>query len=240
MRPKRRPGRLPDREARALARVFAAAVDEIHTELLGALDANERGDADPIADLKAKWSAIAQRGLDSRITNLVERITTRLARAADRVVRRSIPRIKAAELIGEPHTNRIVVQTVALIKEIGRVHYGELAATFSDPGFRGLASEAKAKILKERLGATKAKAEFWARDQTLTNHSQIVQQRARMVGLDRYEWITSNDERVREEHAALNGQVFRIGDPPPVGAPGEDYNCRCTMSLLAPGERSEA
>lgn len=56
---------------------------------------------------------------------------------------------------------------------------------------------------------------------------------AEAAGTDRYVWVTSMDERVRETHAILEGGVFSYSDPPvtndngDVNNPGEDYNCRC-------------
>lgn len=42
-----------------------------------------------------------------------------------------------------------------------------------------------------------------------------------------YVWRTRRDDRVRQAHAARDGLVFRWGDSPPGGHPGEDANCRC-------------
>ncbi len=44
---------------------------------------------------------------------------------------------------------------------------------------------------------------------------------------DKYIWRTQGDDKVRPDHAALNGQIFSWDNPPPVGHPGHDYNCRC-------------
>ena len=46
----------------------------------------------------------------------------------------------------------------------------------------------------------------------------------------RSEWVTAGDSRVRDEHAAMGGQVVPFGQPFSNGQqiPGEtDYNCRC-------------
>lgn len=45
---------------------------------------------------------------------------------------------------------------------------------------------------------------------------------------DRYFiWRTSCDGSVRESHLALEGKIFAYKNPPSIGLPGEDYNCRC-------------
>ena len=42
-----------------------------------------------------------------------------------------------------------------------------------------------------------------------------------------YTWRTAGDEKVRDAHAALAGQVFSWSSPPPGGHPGTEHNCRC-------------
>lgn len=71
------------------------------------------------------------------------------------------------------------------------------------------------------------RAKFVARDQVATLNGQVARMRQERVGIRKYIWQTSEDERVRPEHAALNGKVMSWDDPPPFGHPGMDYNCRC-------------
>lgn len=42
-----------------------------------------------------------------------------------------------------------------------------------------------------------------------------------------YTWRTAKDERVRASHPANDGQVFAWNDPPSIGHPGHERNCRC-------------
>jgi hypothetical protein len=42
-----------------------------------------------------------------------------------------------------------------------------------------------------------------------------------------YTWRTAGDDKVRDAHAALAGQVFSWSSPPPGGHPGTEHNCRC-------------
>jgi hypothetical protein len=42
-----------------------------------------------------------------------------------------------------------------------------------------------------------------------------------------YVWRTVRDERVRPTHAALDGLVFSRSNPPAIGHPGREINCRC-------------
>ena len=45
-------------------------------------------------------------------------------------------------------------------------------------------------------------------------------------------WRTQCDQKVRESHLLLEGQIFTNDFKPALGGPGEDYNCRCTKEIL--------
>lgn len=95
--------------------------------------------------------------------------------------------------------------------------------------------------LQERLGMSKRRASLIARDQTLKASGQLQEARQTQVGIRRYVWTTSLDERVRDDHERLEGRVFSWDDPPVTnfsevirgkperrGHPGSDFQCRCT------------
>lgn len=78
------------------------------------------------------------------------------------------------------------------------------------------------------------KAKFLARQETSLMVSKYRQIRYEDVGVTKYQWSTSHDERVRPAHKALQGKIFRFDQPPVTDLhtmarnnPGEDYNCRC-------------
>jgi SPP1 gp7 family putative phage head morphogenesis protein len=55
----------------------------------------------------------------------------------------------------------------------------------------------------------------------------------------KYIWNTQGDDKVRDEHAAREGEMFDFDNPPEGGAPGEDYNCRCWAAPVAQVALSE-
>ena len=66
------------------------------------------------------------------------------------------------------------------------------------------------------------------RDQTSKLTGQLNQARQTELGIDRYRWETSGDERVRPTHNDNDGQVFAWDDPPAATRhPGEDVQWRC-------------
>lgn len=56
-------------------------------------------------------------------------------------------------------------------------------------------------------------------------------ERHQSIGIEKFEWYDSADERVRDTHKRLSGKVFSYDDPPTVNGrvvlPDEDYRCRC-------------
>ncbi|MET0155021.1 MAG: phage minor head protein [Rickettsiales bacterium] len=47
-----------------------------------------------------------------------------------------------------------------------------------------------------------------------------------------YIWRTEEDDKVRLSHAINDGKIFSWNNPPAIGHPGEDYNCRCWAEPL--------
>lgn len=96
-------------------------------------------------------------------------------------------------------------------------------------GFQnGLRHEAIAEILDEKLDLAEGRASAIARDQVSKLNSELTRLRQSELGIKRYIWSTSLDERVRDSHRANEGKVFSWDDPPAeTGHPGEDINCRC-------------
>mgnify|MGYP000999969619 CR=1 FL=1 len=80
----------------------------------------------------------------------------------------------------------------------------------------------------ERIGdVTESRAKLIARDQTSKMNGAFNQARQTSLGIERYIWKTSGDERVRDDHAKNDGDTFRWDKAPLTGHPGEDINCRC-------------
>jgi len=46
------------------------------------------------------------------------------------------------------------------------------------------------------------------------------------MGVEKFIWRTANDERVRPEHSARDGNTYTWANAPE-GGPGAPINCRC-------------
>lgn len=117
---------------------------------------------------------------------------------------------------------------VALIKSIPQQYFDRIEQSIWTNTGQGMRYDAiKADLLKID-GVTETRAKRIARDQMGKINGAITQARQTSVGLTKYIWRTSNDERVRDSHAAHEGKVFDWNNPPAdTGHPGEDYECRC-------------
>lgn len=124
-------------------------------------------------------------------------------------------------------------RNIDLITAVDKSLVSEVEAVVRAGYESGLRVEKMAKQLQDRVGVSKSHAMLLARDQTNKINGQITQTRQERLGVKRYKWITSRDERVRETHQELDGQIFSWDDPPiisddgRVGHPGDDYQCRC-------------
>lgn len=98
----------------------------------------------------------------------------------------------------------------------------------------GLRVEEIAAQLQESFGIESRHADLIARDQVVTLNAKITRDQHQKAGIERYRWSSSKDERVREEHADLDGEIFSYDDPPVIdastgdrGHPGDAIQCRC-------------
>lgn len=117
---------------------------------------------------------------------------------------------------------------VTLIKSIPETHFTNIETTVLRGAQSGRLARDIAADIQAQAGVSERKAAFIARDQVAKFNGDLNWRRQTEAGITKYEWSTSGDERVREEHAALDGKTFSWDDPPAEGHPGQSINCRCT------------
>lgn len=161
---------------------------------------------------------------------------------ATRVQRHSQGEFKrlGIELRKEPvFTKQIEAWRKVNVERVGSLlefEHDELADILSK-GWGKTVPELRQRI-EERLEVSRNKADLLARDQVLTLNAQISHGRMAAAGITQAYWTTSKDERVRDSHAAMDGELFDIDDPPEVDGekalPGEPILCRCVSSPRLP------
>lgn len=135
-----------------------------------------------------------------------------------------------------------VRQNVDLIKSVTNDQLERVRQTTMTNIRGGVRVESLQKQLAKGFEVTESRAALIARDQTLKFYGELNESRNEAAGVEEYIWDTSNDERVRDDHAALHGEKFRWDDPPVVDQrtgrtanPGQDYQCRCVAIPVIPG-----
>jgi SPP1 gp7 family putative phage head morphogenesis protein len=133
-----------------------------------------------------------------------------------------------------------IAQNVSLIESIPEQYFGKIEQAVYQNTADGMPFDELAELLKNIADVTDSRAKLIARDQTSKMNGSFNEARQESVGIDKYQWSTSNDERVREEHAANEGEIFSWDDPPDTGHPGSDVNCRCVALPYFDLDKEEA
>lgn len=120
-----------------------------------------------------------------------------------------------------------VSENVALIKSIPAQYLADVEKRVARAVARGATPKDLAAEIKKAHGVADDRAMLIARDQIGKYYGAVAQARQQAMGVTHYIWRTSNDERVREEHAAREGEMFAWDDPPEDGHPGDPISCRC-------------
>jgi len=120
---------------------------------------------------------------------------------------------------------------VDLIKSIPTQYFDKIDAAIGSAWENGERFETLADRIEEIGFVTESRAALIARDQTSKMNSAFNRVRQTALGIERFQWQTAEDERVRESHADLDGQIFSWDDPPTVddeiATPGSPIQCRC-------------
>jgi SPP1 gp7 family putative phage head morphogenesis protein len=127
----------------------------------------------------------------------------------------------------KPAVDAFTRENVALIKSIPQQWFSDLEKNLARGITAGERPEALQQTIQDRYGVAENRAALIARDQTTKFFGALNEKRQTALGVTSYVWRTSEDERVRPEHAERDGEEFDWKDPPEDGNPGEPINCRC-------------
>lgn len=124
---------------------------------------------------------------------------------------------------------RALTENINLIVSIPEQYLERVRDIVEENMREGFRWESLVDEIEQAGETTKTRAKIIARDQTSKMNGAFNQARQQSLGIERYEWQTSGDERVRDTHEANDGKIFQWDDPPAeTGHPGEDILCRCT------------
>lgn len=135
-----------------------------------------------------------------------------------------------------------------LITSIPEQYLGQVESIVMTNVRAGNRPSAITKLLSDQFGVTERRAKFIARDQTSKINGDLSEKRQRGAGFEYFQWIDSDDQRVRTRHediadkvTAYGKGIYRWDDLPlsdkgvPI-KPGEDYGCRCIARPVSQAE----
>jgi SPP1 gp7 family putative phage head morphogenesis protein len=183
-----------------------------------------------ITDIKKRLSTVTQ---DAQL----ERLAKNFARKVSEYNRVQLARQAQAALgadvfLTDAHLGGVIESfadaNVGLVKDIGDDVARRVEASVLRGVQDGTRHEDIAKQIVDNFDIGEKRAKLIARDQVGKLYGQINSTRQRELGAEAFIWRTSNDERVRPDHAKREGVKYSYAAPPDGELPGEPVNCRCT------------
>lgn len=171
------------------------------------------------------WAQQLANAITDRVAG---RVDEKLAGELEKALRIDISAMLKANPILDSAKEAHVKANVELIKSIPQQYLANVADRVMANFHAGMRWEAMVADIAHIGDVTESRARLIARDQASKLNASFNQVRQTQVGIEKYEWSTSGDERVRETHRENDGKIFFWNNPPAeTGHPGEDINCRC-------------
>ena len=142
--------------------------------------------------------------------------------------------------------NTSTAGNIQLIKSIRSQYLDKVQNAVMQAMVKGTLNKDLATQIKALGQTTEKRAMFIARDQSSKLNAALTQARHEDIGIKKYMWSTSLDERVRDSHADKEGLIFEYANPPAdTGHPGHDFNCRCVAipvfdDVVSQGSKKES
>jgi SPP1 gp7 family putative phage head morphogenesis protein len=225
--------------ARALVKAALPSITR-SLERANAVRAGERADAtkadDDVGDVQKKLGdirfAFMRRYSKAEAERLAERHVARGRNFTAEQVQQHFRKVIGVDVIAEsPAMEQVVsaavAENVSLITSIPEKYFADVESSVMQSFRTGANTDDLVDLLQERYEVSESRASLIAVDQTNKLNGQLQQVSQESLGVTRYIWRTSQDDRVRDSHQLLDGQSFSWDDPPEVGHPGQDYRCRC-------------
>lgn len=160
--------------------------------------------------------------------------------AADQVARSlELPRVGIAT--ASSVVDAWTTDNVALIKTIDDRYFDSVERTILDGYRKGTSTREITAAIRDRYAVAQSDARRIARTEVAKLNGKVTEDRQTRLGITEYKWSTSHDERVRPDHKALDGKIFRWSDPPVADTrtgdrynPGGGIQCRCVAVPVLP------
>lgn len=241
------------RDLLALVKKLRAAGDRAIAKLKE-IDRRNRSDSwrtDKVPDRNVEEVTTVLRGLRTQFDTIVkkarpgliaqgvgERTSAFAMKAADDVVRGAVT-IPSEKLADKKLLKTFQRENVKLVESIPKKLHAQLTDVIGEGWGKGRRVEDIAADIGERFDVTESRAKLIARTEVSKLSAQVTRARHEQIGITKFVWISSRDERVRELHQEYDGNVYRYDSPPEDGLPGTPPNCRCIGEPVIPDLEDE-
>ncbi|GAB3797483.1 phage head morphogenesis protein [Virgibacillus kimchii] len=195
-------------------------------------DNNELEEIEELLELARRWSAefVFTDSAIKRIANQFVELVNITNRSQFQEQVKSVTGIDPIER--EPWLKAFmasaVKENVDYIKSIEKELHDKVQTVIIQGVRRGKSINEMGKEIRKVSDVSKARAKFIARDQAGSIHGDMTKTRHEQMGLKKFVWSTSDDEKVRDSHAELDGKTFTWKDGANGLYPAIDYGCRCS------------
>lgn len=184
------------------------------------------------------------RGDDEKLKKLARRFHVQAVEAGAKQVRELVT-VETILTIDNPRVVRFLEEKANQIVSVNKTTADKIVKTVTAMVRDGVAHEDIAGQIKDLYNLRDSQARRIARQETgsALNGGRFLQMSEEEV--QRHEWLTSRDARVRESHEKIDGEIVAIGEPfsnglefpqDPNGDPSETIGCRC-LTLPATSSR---
>lgn len=121
---------------------------------------------------------------------------------------------------------------VEIIKNLKEDVASSLAKTIYSNFEKGKTITELSKDISARFGIDKRRAVLIARNEIKNTNTMLNKKRMQEYGIEKAEWMTADDERVRSQHKKFDGKIYEVGkglknELGKYEEPGQAINCRC-------------
>lgn len=179
--------------------------------------------------LRIAAADVSARAIESVSKSFYQRVNNRNSQSLERLIGRVPPELSPREV-----EQFFVQRQVTLARSLTSEYVTQVSEVMQQAPVGIRASSLIDDIVK-RANVARSRAKLIATNELLTLNSEINKRKQQRLGITRYQWSTSQDERVRSNHNPLNGREFSWTSPPvgggtgpnDIGNPGDGINCRC-------------
>lgn len=194
--------------------------------------------------LKSAMSSLVRKWSSPKVQAQGQRIASSFVQTALKKSERDLKRGTGIDAFSNSPAMREYLKASAysnagLIKSIPSRYLEEVGIQVAENMRAGMRPSYIVEALQKNYGVTERRAKFIARDQTGKIQGDLAEKQQRGAGFEYFQWIDSDDSRVRHWHSEIANRVTAYGkgvyrwDDLPLSEtgqpikPGQDYNCRC-------------